>query len=398
MKLLKGCWYGLMAASWFAGRITGRREFFLLLFIMGFVLLYTLGLNIWTGRSFCYLQEVEKKVCVKGDQTFLHVSITNDKPFPFSLIRLTMVPVARSQIACERFSLLPSSSINFKVPVHCPYRGIHKVGMTTLEINDSFGLVRTNFNMPELPYYRHIEVKVYPQLTQLGALPARGSDSRQIGNVGVWRMEQGESYAGLRPYRPGDPFKRVHRAVSARRREWYVRTYDLPFETSILIVLDTAAAFDSEEEGLYLGDLACQCAAAIAHFSLKTGYRVTYLDAGIDSILTLDSVDDFPKLNNRLAELCFEKDGGGLDGFPRLGAGQLSAAQAAYIISARTRGGIQEALAPLGAVRSDIKLIAVGTRASASLWGNSNLGLPAANGVQTIPIMVGDDVAAVLAP
>jgi len=30
MKLLKICWYSLIAASFFGGLITGRREFFLL--------------------------------------------------------------------------------------------------------------------------------------------------------------------------------------------------------------------------------------------------------------------------------------------------------------------------------------------------------------------------------
>ena len=310
MKLLRGCWYSLMAASLLVGCITGRREFFLLLFIMGFVLIFSLCLNVWTARSFCYFQEAEKKVCVKGDQTHMRVEITNDKPFPFSLICVTMLPIARSQVAYERFSLLPDSRIVFTVPLPCPYRGIHSVGIAKLEINDSFGLVKTNYDLIEKPYYRHIEVKVYPQLTELHVLPAAGNDSKQVGNANLWYAEQGESFAGLRPYRPGDPLKRVHRAVSSRLREWYVRTYDLPLETSVLIMLDTTAAFETEEEGLYLGDLVCQCAAAIARYGLKTGHRVIYRDISRASALILKSPGDFPRLNDRLAGLNFESEGG----------------------------------------------------------------------------------------
>ena len=414
MKLLKGCWYCLMAASFLAGRVTGRREFFLLLFIMGFILIFSLCLNIWTARSFCYLQDVEKNVCVKGGQTNMHVTITNDKPFPFSLIRLNMITIARSQKVHERFSLQSGSSITFTVPLACPYRGIHNVGITTLEINDSFGLVKTTFNMLEMPYYSHIEVKVYPQLTELGILPAVRSDSKQIGNAGKWNIEQGESYAGLRPYRPGDPFKRVHRAVSSRMRELYVRTYDMPLETSIIIALDTATACDNEEEGLYLADLACQCAAAIANHSLKTGHRVLYHDAGLSTALDLESVYDFPRLYDRLAELNFEPDNGAtgaigvtgatratratgiteaigaIDGFPKLAARNFLGAQAAYIISARGSEGIMEAMSSIDKARTNIKLIAIGPKSSTTLTTESTAS--PISGIQIIPIKINDDL------
>ena len=395
MKLLKICWYTIIAASFFAGRITGRREFFLLLFIMGFVVLFSLSLNLWTARSFCYTNEVDKKVCVKGDQTFMQVAITNDKQFPFPLIYITMIPIARSRVAYERFSLLPSSRIIFTVPLSCTYRGIHNVGITTLEINDSFGLVKTKFNMLDLPYYRHIEVKVYPQLTELGALPASGGDSKNIGNTGMWSTVQGESYAGLRLLRPGDPFKRVHRAVSLRRHELYVRTYDQPLETSVLIILDTLAEYATEEDGLYLSDLVCQCAAAIARFSLKNGYRVVYRDSGLTSAMELKTARDFPKLNDRLAGLRFDADSGGaVAWFSQDVTGQFSGTRAVYFISACGNNGIRKVLTSFDKANLNIKLIAAGLRTSNSSAAESRI--PDIPGVQTISIKVGDDVAAVL--
>jgi len=395
MKPVKVCWYGLIVVLYFAGRITGRREFFLLLFIMGFILLYSLCLNLWTAGSFCYIQEVEKKVCVKGSSTSMRITIVNDKPFPFSLIRLTMVPVARSQAAYGRFSLLPGSRIAYSVPLHCPYRGIYGVGMTTLEINDSFGLVRTNFNMLKLPYYRHTDVKVYPQLTELSVLPAGVSDSKLFGNVSKWYTDHGESFADLRPYRPGDQFKRVHRAVSARMREWYVRTYDMPVETSILIALDTAMNCETVEDGLYLSDLACECAAAIARYSIKTGYRVVYHDTGLASPLVLRSLNDFTKLYDRLTALRFTQQGDDLEGFPHLSSTQLSEARAAYIISASGGERLKEALDSPDNTQPGVKLIAVGSKAS-SLPGIEP-GFSGITGVQIVHIAVGDDVAEVLA-
>ncbi|MCL2152399.1 MAG: DUF58 domain-containing protein [Oscillospiraceae bacterium] len=396
MKTLRHCWYCLIAAFWIAGRVTGRREFFLLLLIMCFVPLFSLCLNVWIARSFCYLQELEKKTCVKGERTYMRVSITNDKPFPFPLMRITMVLVARSQIARERFSLPPGNSVIFETPLQCPYRGVHSVGITTLEINDSFGLVKNIFNMAELPYYRRMELKVYPQLTDLGALQARDSDCEHIGSAGMWRAEQGESYSGLRPYRPGDPLKRVHRAVSARRREWYVRTYDTPLERSVLIVLDTVAAYESEEEGLYLGDLVCQCAAAIAQYSIKSGYHAVYIDSGLDSALVLEKTGDFEKLYDRLAELEFQTVDGGFERSSKFTARQFFDARTAYIISARGSGDgdIVESISEMKTKLPDIKLIAIGYRVSSNMATDS--GWLSAPGVQITKIMVGDDVSEAL--
>jgi hypothetical protein len=177
----------------------------------------------------------------------------------------------------------------------------------------------------------------------------------------------------------------------------------MPLETSIQIVLDTTVAYDAEEEGLYLSDLACQCAAAIAHYSLETGYRVVYRDADIASELVLASTGDFPKLYDRLAELCFQteedsqtEEESHAENFPQLSTTQYSGAQATYIISARGSGGIQQAISSLDIVCLDIKLVAVGNGASSYVSTEAGELPPSIPGIQTIPIMVGDDVAAAL--
>ena len=394
MKLLRACWYTVMAASFFAGRLTGRREFFLLLFIMCFVLIYSLLLNLWTAWSFRYLQELDKKVCVSGSKALMRVSIVNDKPFPFALIRLTMVPVARSRTAFEQFSLLPGSRIDFSVPMLCPYRGIHGVGISTLQISDGFGLFSTTFNMHRLSYYRPMEIKVYPRLHELTYLPGGENDSKRMHTPGYWQSEHGESYASLRKYAPGDPFKRIHRAVSSRRREWFVRTYEAPVETSLVILLDTAAACGTEEELLYLGDLACECAAAIARCGLKAGHRVIYSDAGLPSVYELNVLGDFQKLYDRLAVVKFEPYAGGAADFLAQVDLKLLAERPVYLISARGGADVREVLSRTDTSALELNIVEAHLN-TASKQGSpdSTYGLP---GVRVIRVVSGDDIAAVL--
>jgi|GEM_PF-579338 len=397
MKPLKTSWYSLMLLFYLSGILTGRREFFLLLFIMGFVLLYSLVLNFWTIFSFSYVQKLDKNVCVKGSETSMRVAIYNDKPFPFAFISLAVAPVVYSQRVLLNFSLLPHSHINFTVPLPCPYRGIFGVGMTELEVNDSFGLVKTRFNMFRLPYYRQVELKVYPRLIELSILPAKRSDNKNFGNANQRYSEHGESYAGLRKYRPGDPLKRVHRAVSIRRHELYVKTYDAPFETSVLIALDTVIKCESEEDKLYLADLACECATAIANYSLRAGHRVTFNCTALEGAAqTFESIKGFHKLYDYLAGLQFQEQG---DFMEILHKASISDMQAIYVISTRKGGSIYEALARLDT--SNVKLISLMTHKSTRFFSDTvsddGVDIPISmSGVWTIQVAVGDDVAAVL--
>ncbi|MCL2084613.1 MAG: DUF58 domain-containing protein, partial [Oscillospiraceae bacterium] len=303
MKRLKLCWYAVMAALFLTARLTGRRELFALLAMMAVVCVYALALNIWTIMSFSYVQELDDGAAVKGGETSLRVAIYNDKPYPFTLIRLKARTAALSKTAALGFSLMPRGNISFTVPLVCPYRGVFRVGMTELEVNDSFGLVKTVFRMDALPYYRRPELKVFPRLTELPVLPARRKDAKDW--AGALGAESGESYSALRKYRPGDALKRVHRAASAKRRGIYVKTYDMPNEGSVLISIDTFLGGASGEDALYLADLACECAAAVAHYSLRAGNKILLHETSSHG-LVFTSINDFARLQDRLAVMRFE--------------------------------------------------------------------------------------------
>ncbi|MCL2486880.1 MAG: DUF58 domain-containing protein, partial [Oscillospiraceae bacterium] len=318
----------------------------------------------------------------------LNVDIYNEKPFPFAFVKMDVVPVAKDQKTTFSFGLLPGNHVSFTMPLVCPYRGVYRVGMTELEVNDSFGLVKTHFNMLKLPYYRQTPLKIYPHLAEIAFFPAKQRDNKNFGDISQKYAEHGESYAGLRKYRPGDPLKRVHRAVSARRRELYVRVYDAPFETSVMVFLDTSVENASGEEGLYLADLACECAAAIAHYSLRAGFRVVFgCTRAKNAAQTLGSMSRFTGLYDTLAELEFDfSEGVGDYGdlAESLMKSPLSDMQAVYIISARSGSRLGGALA--GIDTGNVKLISVKSKKS----------IDAAPAVWTVQIAPGDDVAAVL--
>lgn len=387
MKNIKIMWYDAMAALFLAGILTGRRELFIVLFIMGFTALYALALNLWTVFSFHFSQELDANSAVKGGQTTLKVAIHNDMLYPFSLMRISVKTAVFSERLLFDFSLMPHGSISYDIPLVCPYRGVFRVGIENIEVNDSFGLVKTVFPMSVLPYYRPRELKIYPLLNELPSLPARRLDIKG-GGMRIF-ADDGESFAGLRKYRPGDPLKRLHHVATARRRELTVKTYDLPLEASVSIVIDTAIPMQSEGH-FCLADLACECAAAIAYYSLKTGHSVTL--AGGGAVQRCDTLKGFPRMRNWLAVLEFGVSGSDAGETVRLDA--KSGESTLYYITAQPGERTEAVLCGFSREIHAIKTLVLTLEGKkAAVLANTAL---SARGISYVYIALGDDIAIAL--
>jgi uncharacterized protein (DUF58 family) len=121
----------------------------------------------------------------------------------------------------------------FDVEALAMHRGRTLVGPVTIRVEDPFGLLR--IDRPVVPAE---EVVVVPASTALSAMDTgalAGAVSADEGRVG-----QGGSAddSELRPYRPGDPIRRVHWAQSARRGELHVRQTAQAQPPEAVIALD----------------------------------------------------------------------------------------------------------------------------------------------------------------
>lgn len=309
MRRLRIYYFTTMPVLFLAARLTGRRELFLLLFMMAFVVVYSVALGLWTFLSFSFLQEVSERTAVKSQTLRLKIGVYNGKPFPFNMMRIKVETALPSENIVLSFNLSPQSHIYYDLPLYCAYRGMHKVGMTTLEVNDIFGLIRINYDMRKLPYYRQRELIIFPRLTVLPFLTARMRDTKLTGGGAGGFANSGDSYAGLRQYRPGDSLGRLHWPASIRTQDLFVKHYDRPVENSALVALDNSPAFVGED-ALRYADLACECAASIANYGLHTGFAVQVVSADIGQpAMEVRSHAEFKNFYKLLAHLTFGKDG-----------------------------------------------------------------------------------------
>ncbi len=121
----------------------------------------------------------------------LHLGIYNDKPFPFTMMRLHISAVSDDDKIDVSFNLMPNSKIDFDLPLALPYRGEFRVGMTYLEITDIFGLCHMKFDMRKLAYYRQKELVIYPRLVILPKLQAVAGDTKHFNALKSRRRMKG---------------------------------------------------------------------------------------------------------------------------------------------------------------------------------------------------------------
>ncbi|WP_443027339.1 DUF58 domain-containing protein [Sphingomonas sp. LR61] len=113
------------------------------------------------------------------------------------------------------------------------HRGRTLVGPVTIRVEDPFGLLR--IDRPVVPAEEVVVVPASAPLAAIDTGALAGAVSADEGRVG-----QGGSAddSELRPYRPGDPIRRVHWAQSARRGELHVRQTTQAQPPEAVIALD----------------------------------------------------------------------------------------------------------------------------------------------------------------
>jgi len=176
-------------------------------------------------------------------------------------------------------------------------RGRPKVGPVTVRVEDPFGLLRIDRAVVPAE-----EVVVVPRSTSLAAIDTgalAGAVSAEAGRVG-----QGGSAddSELRPYRPGDPMRRVHWAQSARRGELHVRQTTQAQPPEALVVLDVqrtayqqlgrdAFAELSDMGGDAAFEHAVEVAASVARVLAARTSRVALATAADDAVAAGDLTD-----------------------------------------------------------------------------------------------------------
>jgi hypothetical protein len=292
-------------------------------------------MNLWTIISFNYSQTLSAKTAVKGQTLTLRIGIYNDKPYPFTMMKINVDTGKFAPPVTLRFNLESQSHIEFDIPVDCRYRGMYELGMTSIEMWDMFGLFPMTFILKKQSYYRPLSLLVYPNIDIIGRLPAYSDDAKQFSQMRLKASEEGESFSDARQYKAGDSSKRIHWKLSARKRELFTKQYEVPLETHSLVLIDNREPGLEGEDAYAFADLVCECAASIIRYCLQRGYPVKAVECGEKRpAMNGVSVADFDAIYDWLAILPFDAPNQLSDVF-ELEAVRRNDVGLAYVITSR---------------------------------------------------------------
>ncbi|WIB64251.1 DUF58 domain-containing protein [Curtobacterium sp. MCBD17_040] len=171
-------------------------------------------------------------------------------------------------------------------------RGRPRLGPATVRVADPFGLVHVDRVVVAAQ-----EIVVVPRTTVLGAIETgvlSGAVSAEAGRTG-----QGGSAddSELRPYRPGDPIRRVHWGQSAKRGELHVRQTAQAQPPEATVLLDVRRASYQElgrEPFAELSDMAGDAAFEHAVVVAASVARVLAARTSRVALVTADDVQPSP--------------------------------------------------------------------------------------------------------
>ena len=303
MKAYRICYWAVMLWALLYALYSGNRFSWLLFLVQALVLAAALGVNLWTACSFSYIQELSGEQGEKGQTVGLRIGIYNDKPFPFTRMRVTVQAPDPAEEQTLPIDLAPKASCAFDLRLGLPMRGEFLVGMTRLELQDVFGLLPMGFDLRRLPYYRQRPLLVLPRAREL-ALPGGSAGGTERGLSGSAAGQ--EEYACLRGWVPGDRLSQVHWAASAKTGALFARQYEDPAGGGCLIFLDCQTLDAAGADRL------AECAATLLCAHLGRGDFVD-LRAGIpqEQPRRAFGLGDSTPLRQWLALLRFDQAGPG---------------------------------------------------------------------------------------
>lgn len=262
MRAYRICYWAVMLGALLYALYSGNRFSWLLFLAQALVLAAALGVNLWTACSFSYVQELSGEQGEKGQTVGLHIGIYNDKPFPFTRMRVTVQAPDPAEERTLPIDLAPKASCAFDLRLSLPMRGEFLVGMTRLELQDVFGLLPMRFDLRRLPYYRQRPLLVLPRAGEL-ELTGGGAGAAENGPSGGAAGQ--EEYSYLRGWVPGDRLSRVHWAASAKTGALLARQYEDPAGGGCLIFLDCQTLDAAGADRL------AECAATLLCAHLRRG-------------------------------------------------------------------------------------------------------------------------------
>ncbi|HEX5466827.1 MAG TPA: DUF58 domain-containing protein [Candidatus Limnocylindrales bacterium] len=221
------------------------------LLLIGVLVLLTVGLTgLWSRRglrSLAYAHRLGSERAVVGDEVPLDLVLRNEKLLPLPFVRtedlvsddlvLREQSLARTDqpglgAITEAWSVASFQQVVRHRHVLARQRGVFRFGPARVRVADLFGRTATSREDP-LPATLVVRPPTVALRPTGAHRPAPGERPARRGLI-----EDPALFAGVRPFQPGDPLRRIHWRATARLGHPVSRRFDPAQTRTALVVVD----------------------------------------------------------------------------------------------------------------------------------------------------------------
>ena len=171
----------------------------------------------------------------RGDTVAMEVSVSHKSILPIAPVSLKMRATSNTPAGTIHLTELGRRKQKVAYRFVAEHVGAMFPGVESFTVSDVFGL----FKKEHKPESTGSELLVLPVPFDVEPLTFAAGD---MGVETMKRaMEDPSSPSDFRGYQPGDPLKRIHWKMSARKREIMIRQFEEPALPDALVLMDTSA-------------------------------------------------------------------------------------------------------------------------------------------------------------
>lgn len=261
----------LIISSAFAFFTGGKILYLLVYEFVFFVLLNYLYIRYVKNSIDIYVISHKEEITV-GEEIAYEITLINNSFLPIFNLKITDYSDLNGKFKSEEWYLMPFKNKKVQKKFTISKRGIYFLGPFEVEIKDPFGI----FNIIK-KYEFKLKFVVLPRVYNIDVrLKAR----QQFGNIEAKNkaFEDYTNISQLRKYDYGDSIKRIHWKVSAKKRELYVKEFQVSAMSEVYILWDLDKNhFATDTKGI-IDENCAECMLSITKFCLSNNIPVSMID------------------------------------------------------------------------------------------------------------------------
>ena len=249
---------------------TGGKIYMVLALLLFLVLLVAV-FSVWqAAKSIRVSNLLSDNTVTRGDHVVLTISVNHRALIPIAPVTLNLSRGPDEEERRIRLRDASGRAQRIQFPFDAMHVGVMSPGIESFEMEDMFGIVK----LTKMPDDKTGDLLVLPQLFDVEDLKFAPGDS------GIETMSRATEDVNLpaevRAYQMGDPLKKIHWKLSARKGSLVVRRFEEPTYPDALVLLDCSPPpmANQPEKQACLKDTLLETAASVVQHHISGDHPV----------------------------------------------------------------------------------------------------------------------------